>query len=89
MHGSRKEGTGKGGRNSQDAKEPVLPDGNRYGGRGLVAVFCDHEGCIHNKGGGCSLNVISIEMKFGEFRSGERVCYPACQECVEAEDGDN
>lgn len=55
----------------------------------MIAVFCDNTDCIHNKGGGCLLNAISIESKFGEFHGGERICYPTCQEYEVAEDGDN
>ncbi len=55
----------------------------------MTVVRCDHIGCVHNRDGGCSLAVISIEMKFGEFCCGERPCYPTRQECKETEDGDD
>ncbi len=53
-----------------------------------MIVFCDDHECIYNQDGSCKNECISIGMKFGEFRSGNRICYHACQD-FEGRDGND
>ncbi len=55
----------------------------------MILVFCDNDSCIHNRSGCCYSDVISIEVKLGEFQSGERLRYPTCQDCKEEDDEDD
>lgn len=51
-----------------------------YGWRkAMIVVFCNDDSCIHNRSGCCCSDAISIKVKLGEFRSGERLRYPNCQ----------
>ncbi len=56
----------------------------------MISVYCDNDSCIHNNRSGecCYSGSISIEIKLGEFRSGERLRYPTCQECKEEDEDD-
>ena len=54
----------------------------------MITVFCDNDSCIYNRSGCCYSDVISVEVKLGEFRSGERLRYPTCQECKEENEDD-
>lgn len=51
----------------------------------MTTIRCHYDACVHNIDRKCNLSIISIETKFGEFRSGERECHPTCCECKEAE----
>lgn len=45
--------------------------------------FCNDDSCIHNRSGYCYSDVISVKVKLGEFRSGERLRYPTYQDYKE------
>lgn len=49
-------------------------------------IHCYISSCAHNRDRRCSKNTVSISYKTSnEFRSGERVCYAACEDYEELE----
>ncbi len=50
-------------------------------------VLCGIMECKSNRAGKCDKKIIEITWKVsGEFRNGERVCYPVCDDCEEEEE---
>lgn len=45
-----------------------------------MSIICDDYDCAHNQEGACRNNDVVIEMKFGEFRDGNRICYHDCRD---------
>lgn len=53
-------------------------------------VSCYINQCVHNQGKYCMKKTISIDWKgSSEFRCGERICYPVCEDFEEREGEDD
>lgn len=45
-----------------------------------MSIVCDDYECVHNQEGVCGNSNVVIEMRFGAFQGGDRICYHDCQE---------